>query len=421
MSAVHRIGRDRRAAGALTLALLVGALAALVGTAGALPFRAPPLQRELLFGGGESGFASVGESVPGYHEAAAVAVAPDGGILVAGDGGEGGGAIVRFKAGGRLDRPYGGGAGYVALPGVSGINAMAVASDGGAAVLSQRQTLTRVTAAGVLDTSFGAGGTVSLPALGPAFEPLHLWSVAFLPNGDLLAAGIRFGSPRMVVVRLLPDGAVDPSFGEGGLTTLGFGSNPNAGATAMAVEPDGDIVLAGYAHRDLALARLLPDGAPDPSFGTHGISALPTFVGQATALAPRTDGSLLVVGYGARRDAPDQRENFLLRFGSDGTLDRSFGSAARRMPEGRAYATPIAVLPTHGHVFVATVGHGPSLRAYRADGLEGGRLGDVKGVPRERFFGTAVTLDRGKLLLAWTPAHQPTRGAPRLERFRVRP
>ena len=378
----------------------------------------PPIARDQHFGGG-SGVASVGETVPGYREAAAVGVAPDGGILVAGEASFGGGsAVVSFGAGGLLDRGYGAGSGYVGLPGVSGINSLAVDDSGGAAVLSQRTTVTRVGPEGALDASFGTGGSASLPDLDPAFAALHFWSLAALADGGLLAAGIRFNSTRMAVIRLLPDGHLDRSFGDGGLATLGLGPNPSSGALAMAVERDGDIVLAGYAHHDPAVARLLPDGSPDRSFGSGGVSAPHGFVGEATALALGRGGAILIAG-NARRRTGGGSEDLLLRFGPDGTLDRSFGTAAHRTPERGGYNFPIAVLPSHGHVFLVTKDHGPVLRVYGPDGREGAWLARVDGVPRNRFFGTAATLDRGDLILASTPKHRPGQGDVQVERFRV--
>lgn len=420
MDCVPRSVRSLLAAAAALVGSLLVLATACIAWASTASAAGPPIVRDQLFGAG-SGVASVGETVPGYREAAAMGVAPDGRILVAGEAAFGdGSAVVRFDAGGLLDHSFGAGSGYVGLPGVSGINSLAVADTGGAAVLSRRTTVTRVGPEGAIDATFGTGGSVSLPDLDPSFSSLHFWSLDALADGDLLAAGIRFNSTRMVVVRLLPDGHLDTSFGEGGLRTLGLGPNPSSGALAMAIEEDGDIVLAGYAHHDPAVARLLPDGSPDLTFGSGGVSAPHAFIGEATALALGLDGSILVAG-NARRRAGKESEDLLLRFGPDGTLDRSFGTAAQRTPERGGYNVPIAVLSSHGHVFVATKDHGPALRVYGPDGREGASLAEVGGVPWNRFAGTAATLDHGDLILASTPKHRPGQGDVQVERFRVGP
>lgn len=418
MSRRSPIERGHRRLASLVSVAVVFAAASLAHVPGALALAPPPISLDQLFG--SYGVAAVGESIPAYREAAAVAVTSDGGILVAGENGYArGGAVVRFRRDGLLDRSFGGGSGYVEVPGASGINSLAVDGAGGSALLSQRTTVTRITANGAIDTSFGQGGSVALPQLGPAFASLHFWSLTTLPDGGLLAAGIRFGSPRMVVVRLLPNGSLDPAFGDGGLAIVGFGRNPNSGALAMAVQSNDDIILGGYAHGVPAVARLLPDGSRDPSFGHRGVSAPRGLVGEATALALEPDGSILLVGTGRRRGSKDS-ENLLLRFRLDGTLDRRFGTAAGPTPVHGDYATPTTVLPTGNHIFVVTKGHGPSIRVYRPNGTEGGWLAHVSGVPRDRFSGTAGALEDGKLIFAWTPKHQPNRGTIRVERFRVR-
>jgi uncharacterized delta-60 repeat protein len=379
-----------------------------------------PIALDPSFGSG--GVVSAGDSIPNFQEAAALAIAPNEDILVAGEGNysPGGVTVVRYQPDGALDRGFGGGTGYVQVPGASGANALAVDEAGGAVLLSQRTTITRITAGGELDASFGVGGSVQPSQLGPSFTSLHFWSAAALPDGGILAAGIRFGSPRMVVVRLLPDGSLDRSFGEGGLVTLGFGRTRNSGALQMAVQSNGDIVLGGYAHAAPALARLLPDGAPDPSFGHNGRVGAPRGLrGQVTAIATRPDGRILVAGTGWRTGSSGP-EDLLLRYGLDGTLDRSFGTAAASIGSRGGSANPVAVLPTPRHIFVVTEGHGPAIHAYRPNGQLAGSLGQVAGVPQDRFFGTAAALQRGKVVLVWTPKHRSDEGVIDLERFAVR-
>jgi hypothetical protein len=60
-------------------------------------------------------------------------------------------------------------------------------------------------------------------------------------------------------------GQLDPTFGDGGKIVGLAGS-------AMVVQPDGKIVLAGtfasWISMEFAVMRLLPDGTPDATFGT---------------------------------------------------------------------------------------------------------------------------------------------------------
>lgn len=101
----------------------------------------------------------------------------------------------------------------------------------------------------------------------------------FLDDGRILLVGAaKDQGDDMAVVRLLPDGSPDTGFGGDGRVTvpLDLGGEHNDVAHGAALQPDGALVLAGYAEResggnsDIALARLLPDGELDPDFGFAG-------------------------------------------------------------------------------------------------------------------------------------------------------
>lgn len=65
------------------------------------------------------------------------------------------------------------------------------------------------------------------------------------PDGKIVAAGGEFGSQwRFALARYLPNGALDLSFGSDGKVTTGFGGNCAFGDD-MALQPDGKIVVAG--------------------------------------------------------------------------------------------------------------------------------------------------------------------------------
>jgi uncharacterized delta-60 repeat protein len=68
-------------------------------------------------------------------------------------------------------------------------------------------------------------------------------------------------------------GELDPAFAEDGIQTTDF--RRSAEPAALAIEEDGRFVVAGatraqHGTADLAMARYLPDGTPDSSFGTGG-------------------------------------------------------------------------------------------------------------------------------------------------------
>jgi uncharacterized delta-60 repeat protein len=212
------------------------------------------------------------------------------------------GTLVRsFGEGGMVIVETGPGAGDMALD-------VAVQSDG--KIIAAGLTVVRYLPDGAVDTSFGTNGTVPLPVPQPAGWPY----LAVLP-GDafLLALGIDGTS---TVIRYASDGRLDPSFGTGGVvrTTL----LPNV--TALRVQPDGKILLAGGAR--LNVLRLEADGSVDVSFGTAGLASHPTAGDYTEGLALQPDGAIVV---GAHVSSPDGGDWVLTRYDSTGQIDPSFG------------------------------------------------------------------------------------------------
>jgi uncharacterized delta-60 repeat protein len=171
-----------------------------------------------------------------------------------------------------------------------------------------------------LDESFGSAGLLSL-ALDPD-TPLRLQELA---DGRLLIAGVWQDSYR--VTRRLANGAVDPSFGVDGFLDVFPGSHH--APVAMGLQADGKILIAG--HDPLAyqatVARVLPDGQLDPSFGDHGLLRF----GQAWErsgldLLVHEDGRILI---STNDQSTSQATQVLYRFLPDGEPDVSFSPGGR--------------------------------------------------------------------------------------------
>src|SRR5215207_4120622 len=152
-------------------------------------------------------------------------------------------------------------------------------------------------APGDLDPSFGAGGKVVVPFGDQPFGR----GVAIQPDGRILVAGSGGDPARFTVSRLLADGALDSSFGAGGTVTSAIGDF--AEARAVAVQPDGKIVAVGAAkgalNGDFAFVRYGAEGTPDPAFGGgDGIVVLPVGAGhdEASAVSIAADGRIYATG-----------------------------------------------------------------------------------------------------------------------------
>jgi uncharacterized delta-60 repeat protein len=148
---------------------------------------------------------------------------------------------------------------------------------------------------GSLDGSFGVGGKVTTDVeLRGQVNALVLQ-----PDGKLVAAGETFDGPSdFVLARYLPDGSLDGSFGVGGKVTTDFGSFDFV--SALVFQPDGKLVAAGDSGVSFALARYLPDGRLDPTFGVGGLvtTDFGNFDdGGARALVLQPDGNLVAAGF----------------------------------------------------------------------------------------------------------------------------
>jgi uncharacterized delta-60 repeat protein len=180
-----------------------------------------------------------------------------------------------------------------------------------------------------LDASFGSGGRVTTPV------GSNDGGLALQPDGKIVLVG---GSASdFLVARYDADGRLDPSFGSGGTVSTDLGKNQDDRAYAVALQPDGKLVVVGEAavgrtrrdqlDYDFALARFDADGNLDQSFGNAG-SVTTDFFGerdQAFAVVIQKDGKIVVAG-GAAFDTPngDGIDFALARYEADGSLDKSF-------------------------------------------------------------------------------------------------
>jgi uncharacterized delta-60 repeat protein len=119
-------------------------------------------------------------------------------------------------------------------------------------------------------------------------------------DAKIVVAGNATGSQAMTVTRLMPNGSLDTAFGTAGTTTIDVGSMIDLAGGAL-LQPDGKIVVAGSTQGtgDIAVARLLPTGAPDTSFGGGDGKATIDFGGVAAfgfAVARQSNGRIVVVG-----------------------------------------------------------------------------------------------------------------------------
>jgi uncharacterized delta-60 repeat protein len=263
---------------------------------------------------------------------------------------------------------------------------------------------------GALDTSF-AGGKV-LVDMGISDD--YGYAVAVQPDGKVLVAGtIAEHQGDFALLRLTRDGAPDPTFGAGGKVFTDF-----AGFTdtiyAIAVQDDGKIVVAGTSivagsSFDFAAARYLPDGTLDNSFGGDGkvTTALSTDIDIARALAIQPDGKIVVAGESSRGYSSTGLDFALVRYNSDGSLDGTWGTGLVVTPmkagAGRDVISGLALQTIdHETRVVAVGGDGDfAIARYRANGAldttfgTGGKVMGLYGSVIGMAHAAAVTASNG--------------------------
>jgi uncharacterized delta-60 repeat protein len=314
---------------------------------------------------------------PGFDGARAVVVQTDRKVIVA-SGGIGFEEsaqfdLVRYNADGTRDTGFGTNGHAVAVfrdhsgPLPAGATSMALQADGKIVVAGELLTLqdgreggnfgiARFNKNGTLDTTFGTGGlrTVIFNTGGGYFllsesdaGPAH---IVIQPDGKIVLVGATLTSgdsdAAFTVARFRSDGTPDTSFGSKGSVVTSFSDSPDDMPTAVALQPDGKIVVAGTREQAVDIARYTSDGKLDPTFGTGGKVTTANDAG-AVEMALTPAGKIMVL-----LDAAD--DIVLERFNSDGTVDSTFGTKGHLTTDlGHSETGSALAVQRDGRFFVA--------------------------------------------------------------------
>ncbi|MHB1038383.1 MAG: PKD domain-containing protein [Pirellulales bacterium] len=188
--------------------------------------------------------------------------------------------------------------------------------------------------AGLLDRAFGTGGVQLTDVYnntdwGDCGNPMALQS-----DGKIVVAGyVKNGSQRdTAVARYLPDGTIDPSFGDDpanpGIAVISASTGDDF-AQAVVIQPNGKIVVAGQtvngSNCDFAVMRLDSDGTVDPAFAveTNGVATADFYGNSDMAFSVAIDpyGGIVAAGYAYDGT---QYDFAVARFTSEGILDGTF-------------------------------------------------------------------------------------------------
>ena len=320
-----------------------------------------------------------------------VLIQADGKIVAAG-GSSGGFTLARYNADGSFDTTFDGDGKVTTASSTQSSGtayALAIQPDGKLVVAGYGSNggtwsdiaLARYDTNGSLDTTFDGDGIVNTDFFN-TYESAY--GVTILPDGRIAATGyFTFGGSdyKFSVVRYNTDGTLDTSFDSDGKVYTPMGIPVYSGANDVAIQADGKIVVAGSAsngaNEDFMVARYNADGSPDFSFGVEGkiridIAVQNPFGERARAMAIQPDGKILVGGYSnASGNNPDFA---LMRFNSNGSIDFTFDgdgivTTSFALSE---YINDIAVQPDGkivavGYVFV-TPAYDIAVARYNSDG-----------------------------------------------------
>jgi uncharacterized delta-60 repeat protein len=196
--------------------------------------------------------------------------------------------------------------------------------------------VSRVKADGTMDTSFGNAGTVKLPPSSPT-GVLLLYGSDVQEDGKIIVCGniaSDISDYSWYASRLMPDGTPDPSFGTNGVFTKNFGTQYAESANSVIVLSDGKILVGGAAEKgfgpQFTVLRLKTNGTLDNSFGFAGKAQVSVTCCKSAIfnMELQADGKIVACGWGSEAD-----ERVLLavaRFKPNGLVDQTFGTGGAK-------------------------------------------------------------------------------------------
>ncbi|MBV6499235.1 MAG: hypothetical protein CJBNEKGG_01686 [Prosthecobacter sp.] len=300
----------------------------------------------------------------GVDSAKRVLILADGRLVVAGTSADGANtrfSLVQLNPDGSLDTGFGTGGKRIITDFAGTLRALAVQDDG--KLLVGGTSLARLNEDGTLDGTFGQAGVA------PSQIDIH--DIRLQADGGIIIAGTSMAGSLFSVGRLLSDGTPDSTFDGDGVAVTPGGFSGGGTASGLALQDDGKIVCTGWGFTDystgytssMMLVRYMPDGGLDPSFGTGGVSKGHLYSGRRAVLQP--DGRIVVIdggdlGYDDEFSPLPPFPTAVARFQTDGRLDPTFNGGVHWFNftssfDDQSFASAVAVL-ADGKILVGGTG-----------------------------------------------------------------
>ncbi|MET3536019.1 T9SS type A sorting domain-containing protein [Chryseobacterium limigenitum] len=196
------------------------------------------------------------------------------------------------------------------------------------------------------DFSFGSGGVSNVA------NYTFAWTMTQDSDGNIYSSYSIPNSTETFVYKLTANGVLDSTFGNNGKIQLPYYTYQ----CQLKMQPDGKLVVFGYGNTNGGVSgsisvgivyRILPNGQPDTTFGTNGISTTPNGVGGD--VNGRSVGLILQNGKIIVYDA-----STIYRFNADGSIDTSFGNNGSVATQGNFYYGALVLLDNQSNLVCIT-------------------------------------------------------------------
>ncbi|MCG3165513.1 MAG: hypothetical protein POELPBGB_01281 [Bacteroidia bacterium] len=181
---------------------------------------------------------------------------------------------------------------------------------------------------GSLDNTFDTDGLV-LTAVTANYSD-YANAVKIQSDGKIVVAGFSNSGLHAdyMLLRYNTDGSLDNTFDSDGIVTNAIWGTTNEYANALAIQDDGKLLVTGNtgnSYYDFVTLRYNTDGSLDATFDNDGVAIIDwgtlTDIGQATAILVQSDGDIVVAGL---RDIGADLYFAVAKYNSDGSLDNTF-------------------------------------------------------------------------------------------------
>jgi uncharacterized delta-60 repeat protein len=203
---------------------------------------------------------------------------------------------------------------------------------------------------GDLDATFGSAGKVQLGPNTGYTSPVAN-DVAVQADGKIVVVGYETNATNGLeswrIARLNANGTVDTSFASNGMLDWNAGTTGTR-AHAVAVRPDGRIVVGGNFQNEIEVAQFTPNGSPDPTFaGGEGYILLTPPAGDSNSLSRlilESNGTIDVAGtYYANQNSFNSNEFYFARINANGSTVEPFRYLFSSGPDADDHAQALAI------------------------------------------------------------------------------